>query len=128
LTGWIRPQSNKVEPDAGAIAFPGNVPRAGGGGHDGRVMNPWQIEQVRLSLLRYLAEAAPYALGEPLLLQCLKCEGWAEAGAALARELEYLQDKGLVETAPKMISPENRAWRVTAAGRDYAAGARRRLI
>jgi hypothetical protein len=86
-------------------------------------MNPWQIEQVRLSLLRYLAEAAPYAMGEELLLQCLRCEGWLEATPALARELDYLDGKGLVEAALKLISPENRAWRITAAGRDFVAGA-----
>jgi hypothetical protein len=84
-------------------------------------MNSWQLEQIRLSLLRYLAEAAPYPLGEPLLAQCLQCEGWAEASSVLARELAYLGDKGLVEPVPKQISPENRAWRITAAGRDFAA-------
>jgi hypothetical protein len=91
-------------------------------------MNPWQIEQVRLSLLRYLAEAAPYSMGEPLLLQCLRCEGWIEGDAGLAREIVYLRDKGLIEAAPKVISPENHAWRITAAGRDHVAGAARRSL
>lgn len=84
-------------------------------------MNAWQIEQARLSLLRYLNEAAPYGLGQPLLLQCLRCEGWTEHDRELTRELEYLHDKGLVETALKLISPENPAWRITAAGRDFLA-------
>jgi len=86
-------------------------------------MNSWQLEQIRLSLLRYLAEAAPYPLSESLLLQCLRCEGWAEAPAVLPRELVYLRDKGLVEAVPKLISPENPAWRISAAGRDFVARA-----
>jgi hypothetical protein len=84
-------------------------------------MNPWQTEQARLSLLRYLNEAAPYGLGEPLLLQCLRCEGWIEQDRELVRELGYLRDKGLVEPALKLISPENPTWRITAAGRDFLA-------
>jgi hypothetical protein len=88
-------------------------------------MNPWQVEQIRLSLLRYLAEAAPYSMGEPLLEQCLKGEGWFEVSSVLTRELDYLHDKGLIAPAPKLISPENPAWRITAAGRDLVAKAGR---
>ena len=87
-------------------------------------MNPWQVEQIRLSLLRYLAEATPYPLSEPLLLQCLRCEGWTEASSTVARELAYLADKRLVEAVPKIISPENPTWRITSAGRDFVACAR----
>jgi len=84
-------------------------------------MNAWQIEQARLSLLRYLNEAAPFGLGEPLLLQCLRCEGWTALDQDLVRELNYLRDKGLVESVPKIISPENSSWRITAGGRDFLA-------
>ena len=87
-------------------------------------MNAWQTEQFRRSLLRYLAEAAPYSMSEPLLLECLRCEGWRDAATALPRELDYLAGKALVEAALKLISPENRAWRITAAGRDFVAGLR----
>jgi hypothetical protein len=34
-------------------------------------------------------------------------------------ELEYLMGKQLVETANKTLEPANRAWKRTAAGRDY---------
>jgi len=34
-------------------------------------------------------------------------------------ELIYLADKGLVAALPKLISPENEAWRITAAGRIF---------
>jgi hypothetical protein len=44
----------------------------------------------------------------------------------LARELGYLRDKGFIEAAPKVISPENPAWRITAAGRDLVAATSRR--
>jgi len=41
--------------------------------------------------------------------------------SALERELQYLEDKAQVAQVLKGISPENRAWRITAAGRDYLA-------
>jgi hypothetical protein len=34
-------------------------------------------------------------------------------------ELEYLEGKALVELAQKTLEPANRAWKRTAAGRDY---------
>jgi hypothetical protein len=36
-------------------------------------------------------------------------------------EMQYLVDRGLVTLAPKTISPENTAWRITASGRDFLA-------
>lgn len=38
------------------------------------------------------------------------------------RELHYLKDKGFVDLTPgRNISPENKTWRITAAGRDELA-------
>jgi hypothetical protein len=35
--------------------------------------------------------------------------------------LQYLVDKSLLTAVTKTISPENPAWRITAAGRDFLA-------
>lgn len=86
-------------------------------------MAPAQREQLRLSLLRFLdANGTRFPLASDLLLQLARSEGrtWLQSGE-LEEELAYLADKGLVMSAPKLISPELRAWRITAAGRDLAA-------
>lgn len=36
-------------------------------------------------------------------------------------ELEYLQGSGLVEVPPKIVNPNLRTWKRTAAGRNYLA-------
>ena len=83
-------------------------------------MNP--TEQIRLSLLRYCDTAAQYGLATPLLRQFLLSEGFRGLTDATVRaELLYLADKGLLAPLPKLISPENEAWRITAAGRDFLA-------
>lgn len=85
-------------------------------------MNSSQRENIRLSLLRHCDAAEQFALAAPLLLQFLRNEGFRELDApALRAELRYLADKGLLATLPKTISPENEAWRITAAGRDFLA-------
>ena len=81
-----------------------------------------QTEQIRLSLLRYCSSAAQYGLATPLLAQLLRSEGFGGIEADDARaELLYLADKGLVAPVSKLVSPENEAWRITAAGRDFTA-------
>lgn len=86
-------------------------------------MTPDEREQLRLSLLRFLdANATGRFLGTGLLLQMAKAEGRGElTGAEVEAELRYLLDKGFVEMVAKQISPENKTWRVTAAGRDAFA-------
>jgi hypothetical protein len=79
-------------------------------------------EQIRLSLLRHCDAAAQYGLATPLLRQLLASEGLRGLDPAQLRaELQYLADKGLLTQLPKLISPENEAWRITAAGRDLLA-------
>jgi len=86
-------------------------------------MNPQTREQVRLSLLRYLDAAAGRrnGLAESVLRQFLISEGFTLTNEELAAELEYLRGKGLAAPAEKQISPENRAWVITAEGRDHYA-------
>jgi hypothetical protein len=85
-------------------------------------MNAAQREQIRLSVLRYCDAADPYGLADELLLQFIRSEGFRTVTAAQLRaELQYLTDKSLLTAVPKTISPENSAWRITAAGRDFLA-------
>lgn len=81
-------------------------------------------EQLRLSLLRFLGEN-PTRFGYPvaLLLQMARNEGQRAERAVVQSELDYLADKALIVEVTKVISPENRAWRITAAGRDHLAQA-----
>jgi hypothetical protein len=82
-----------------------------------------QREQLRLSLLRFLEEnPTRYGLPAVLLWQFARAEGRPKlTEETLAVETQYLEDKGLILSVVKTISPENRAWRITAAGRDYLA-------
>lgn len=86
-------------------------------------MNPTDREQIRLSLLRYLDAAAGrrFGLTDAVLLQHIRSEGFPAGDAELDAEIDYLAGKGLIETAAKTISPENRAWKITSAGRDLYA-------
>lgn len=88
-------------------------------------MNTVDREQLRLSLLRFLdarAESSPKGLGEGLLHQMARAEGRTDLAQATVRtELQYLADKGLVDVSEKVLSPENRQWRITAQGRDAYA-------
>jgi len=83
---------------------------------------PEQLEQIRLSALRYCEAANQFGLASPLLLQFVRSEGHRPLNRPqLEAELGYLVDKGLLARVPKEISPENRLWRITAAGRDFLA-------
>lgn len=85
-------------------------------------LTPQQREQIRLSVLRYGEAADQYGLAESLLLQFVRSEGHRRLSREqLEAELIYLRDKGLITLVPKEISPENAAWRITAAGRDFLA-------
>jgi hypothetical protein len=84
--------------------------------------SPEQREQIRLSILRYCEAADQYGLAATLLHQFLRNEGWRGLTAErLELELVYLADKSFLAPVLKPISPENRAWRITAAGRDFLA-------
>lgn len=79
-------------------------------------------EQVRLSLLRHLAaNPTRYGLTTALLRQFLMAEGTSLPESEIEAELLYLADKRLVAEVAKSVSPEMRAWRATAEGRDHWA-------
>ena len=79
-------------------------------------------EQVRISMLRYLARAAEHGLGQTVLWTFVRTEGFREVTRPdIGVELQYLSDKCLVVTLAKDISPELAHWRITATGRDWLA-------
>lgn len=86
------------------------------------IISPAQREQVRLGLLRHLENnPARFGLATALLRSFLAAEGFALELSQIEQELQYLADKLFVESPAKSISPELRAWRITAAGRDHLA-------
>lgn len=81
-------------------------------------LTPAEREQVRLCLLRY----GQTALSVGLMLSYLRAEGFRRMERAVVEiEVQYLIDKGLMENQTKAVSPEMRAYRTTASGRDYLA-------
>ena len=86
-------------------------------------MNAEQRELFRLALLRvFEANQTRYGLGLAALGHLGMTFGFFNAKPEqLEREVAYLQDKGYIAQLFKPVSPENRVWRITAAGRDFLA-------
>lgn len=80
-------------------------------------------EQLRWSLLRFLdANNTRWGLSAGVLTQMARAEGRPGLESRVVEaELRYLEDKGLVAPAGRVVSPELGAWRITAAGRDEYA-------
>jgi hypothetical protein len=77
-----------------------------------------QREQVRLSILRYCLR--PTSMG--LICAYLRAEGFRGIERVQVElEILYLEDKGLLAEADKLVSPENKIYQTTATGRDYLA-------
>lgn len=86
-------------------------------------MSPEAREQLRLSTLRFLdANNTRFGMAAPLILQMARAEGRPSLTQSdLDSELDYLIDKGLITEILKVLSPENKAFRITATGRDFLA-------
>lgn len=85
-------------------------------------MNASELERLRVCLLQALREVAGAELPLATLELGARLAGFRDAEPrAIAAELSYLGDKGLVALADKAVSPEIQEWRITAAGRDYLA-------
>lgn len=84
-------------------------------------MNASIRENLRLLILTALHAARPYGVEiEPLRLALPPhLRGTEEAD--LRVEIDYLVGKGLAAAEEKRISPENRAWKLTAEGTDFLA-------
>ena len=86
-------------------------------------MRGQERELFRLALLRVLeANHTRYGLGAAALAHLASIYGFVSLRTEQVwREIQYLEDKGQVVRVDKAISPENRVWRITAAGRDFLA-------
>jgi hypothetical protein len=84
-------------------------------------MNAASRELFRQCLLVQLNQAAPYAVPTGLLKVAAITGGFQVSDQELGAELDYLQGKRLAAEDDKLISPENKRWKITADGRDYLA-------
>lgn len=86
-------------------------------------MNADQREIFRSALLRVLeANHTQFGLTALSLAIHVGAYGFPGQGEDVVRvEVQYLEDKGFAAPVHKNISPENRAWRITATGRDELA-------
>jgi hypothetical protein len=85
-------------------------------------LNSQQIEQVRLSLLRY--GMAPGGVSVGLAASYLRSEGFSKISVdQVEAEIDYLCDsqKGFLAPNFNPISPGNRRYSITAKGRDFLA-------
>lgn len=84
-------------------------------------MSPEQRELLQVAILRVLdANHTRFGLSLDAVTLHASSFGFARVTRQeVETELEYLEGKGLAETAGKVLEPANRAWKRTAAGRDY---------
>ena len=86
------------------------------------MMHSEQRELFRIALLRVLdSNNTQYGLELTALAVLVSRYGFRVKPEEVATEILYLADKQHVALVVKTISPENRAWRITADGRDYLA-------
>lgn len=86
-------------------------------------MTSAELERLRINLLQTLRTSGYVSLPLPEIVTPATLGGFAVNEAIVRGELVYLLDKGLVVTVQKTLSPENKRWRITAAGLDFLAEA-----
>lgn len=88
-------------------------------------MKPEEKELLRLAILQVMdSNRTRFGLGEVALAHQImafgfnagRCGGPEVFKTEIAEAIEYLTNKQLVEEALKVVSRENRAWRITRAG------------
>jgi len=84
-------------------------------------LNSIQRELLRTEIVRTADLAAPQEVTLRVLQTYIRPVFPKATEEALAAEVQYLVDKGFLRAAEKAISPENKAWHVTADGRDWLA-------
>lgn len=86
-------------------------------------MSPEQKELFRLAILRVLdANNTRFGLGRSAIAHSMVLFGFASPRTDdLDAALAYLEGKKLIYEVLKGISPENRAWKITAEGTDFVA-------
>ncbi len=84
-------------------------------------MNPKQRENLRLLILSTINMARGYGVPMDGIRMGLPPQMRQLDDDDLRAEVQYLIDKGFVALEGKVISPENREWKITAEGRDFLA-------
>lgn len=84
-------------------------------------MNANTRELFRQNLIAQLAAAGAVGLKPAMLKIGAKVGGFEPADKELDDALDYLAGKGLAAPVDKTISPENKRWKISSAGYDYAA-------
>jgi hypothetical protein len=84
-------------------------------------MNPELREHLRHNLLLQMSALGRWGVTEKNLAIGARDYIRAITADDIAAAIEYLRGKGLVEAVEKTVSPENRRWKLTAAGTDYIA-------
>lgn len=80
-----------------------------------------QIRQLLRITLLLVARSAPLGLTAEFAQVAVRMRSIVAEGEEIREEIQYLVDKGLLTQVDKVISPEIKAWRITAAGRDFLA-------
>jgi hypothetical protein len=83
-------------------------------------MNATTREVVRRTIIRLISAARQYGVDKDFLRSQVRAPGPIPEDDLLS-EVDYLVSAGFIELVPKAISPENKRWKITKAGRDYAA-------
>lgn len=85
-------------------------------------MTSTQLEALRICVLQQLREVGDGSLPISTLVLGAQLKGFTSASEEMLRAtLAYLYDKSLVASVEKTLSPENKRWRITAAGIDFLA-------
>lgn len=85
-------------------------------------MSPEKREVLRTAILRTLdTNQTRFGLTVPAVAVHLIPQGFKVEPEEVERELDYLADKNMTEMIKRSLSPENRAWRINANGRDWLA-------
>lgn len=84
-------------------------------------MNAEQRELLRVSILGALQKCGKYTPTLETLAMGLRRSGVRADLDDVQAETQYLIDKGFAQETAKALSPENKQYRITAAGRDFLA-------
>ena len=84
-------------------------------------MNAATRELFRQNLIAQLAAAGSAGVKPASLKIGARADGFEPTDKQLDDEIDYLVGKKFVEPMGKAISPELKRWKISAAGRDFAA-------
>lgn len=78
--------------------------------------------ELRRAVLSLLEAAYPASLSADVLLSGLVSSGFSADAAALAKQCEYLRERGFLAFVPSEICPSAKRMKITVAGIDYLQG------